>query len=154
NKEIQSLEAQLGRALNDNQESRRQTSRGLKIATAGLRRQIAQKRQSLSRLENRLRHTPGQISALQVDKQRELLREDRRLLVNGLKLATANAERMLALRFDQAYQCPKDAYSIFRALLHLPGIVRPTGPAHAEVILQRPDTEKVARALETLLADL
>jgi hypothetical protein len=153
-KEIQALEAQLGRTLNDNPESRRQTSRGLKIATAGLRRQIAQKRQTLSRLENRLRHTPGKISALKIDKQRELLREDRRLLVNALKLATANAEHMLALRFDQTYQCPKDAFSIFRALMHLPGLVRPTGPDHLEVLLQRPDSEKVAQALEKLLAGL
>jgi hypothetical protein len=154
NKEIQALEAQLGRSLNDNHESRRKTSRGLKIATAGLRRQITQKRQSMSRLENRLRHTPGKISALKIDKQRELLREDRRLLVNALKLATANAERMLALRFDQTYHCPKDAFSIFRALLHLPGLLRPTGPDHLEVLLQRPDSEKVAQALEKLLAAL
>ena len=105
-------------------------------------------------MENRLRHTPGQISAQKVDKQRALLREDRRLLVNALKLAAANAERMLALRFDRAYQCPKDAFSIFRALLHLPGIVRSIGPNHVEVVLQRPDSEKVAGALETLLVDL
>jgi len=154
NREIQSLEAQLGRNLNDNHESRRKTSRGLKIATAGLRRQIAQKRQALSRLENRLRHTPGKISAQQIDKQRELLREDRRLLVNALKLATGNAERMLAIRFDQTYQCPKDAFSIFRSLLHLPGLVRSTGPGQLEVLLQRPDSEKVAQALQKLLADL
>ena len=153
-KQIQALEAQLGRTLHDNDERRRPTSRGLKIAHAGLRRQISQKRQALSRLENRLRHTPGQISAQKVDKQRALLHEDRRLLVNALKLAAANAERMLALLFDRAYQCPKDAFSIFRALLHLPGIVRPTGPDHVDVLLQRPDSEKVARALETLLADL
>lgn len=63
NKQIQALEAELGRALNDNNESRHRTTRGLKIAQAGLRRQIAQQRQSLSRLENRLRHTPGKISA-------------------------------------------------------------------------------------------
>ena len=154
NQQIQALEAQVGRSLNDNHERRRKTSRGLKIATAGLRRQIAQKRQTLSRLENRLRHTPGKISAQRIDKQRELLREDRRLLVNALKLATANAERMLATRFDQTYQCPKDAFSIFRSLLHLPGLVRPTGPDQMEVLLQRPDSEKVAQALEKLLADL
>jgi hypothetical protein len=152
--EIQTLEAQLGRKLNDNHESRRKSTRGLKIATAGLRRQIAQKRQALSRLENRLRHTPGRISAQQINKQRELLREDRRLLVNALKLATANAERMLAIRFDQNYRCPKDAFSIFRSLLHLPGLIRPTGSGQMEVLLQRPDSEKVAQALDKLLADL
>jgi hypothetical protein len=153
-REIQALEAQLGRKLDDNHESRRKTSRGLKIATAGLRRQIAQKRQVLSRLENRLRHTPGKISAQQIDKQRELLREDRRLLVNAMKLATANAERMLAIRFDQAYRCPKDAFSIFRSLLHLPGLVHSTSPGQLQVLLQRPDSQKVAQALETLLDDL
>lgn len=153
-KQIQVLEAQLGRALDDSRESRHRTSRGLKVAHAALRRQIAHKRQALSRLENRLRHTPGRISAQKVDKQRMLLREDRRLLINVLKLVAANAERMVALRFDRAYQCPKDARSIFRALLHLPGLVRSAGSNHLEVILDRPSSAKVARALETLLADL
>lgn len=153
-KQIQSLEAQLGRALNDNDESRHRTTRGLKIAQAELRRQIAQQRQALSRLENRLRHTPGQISAQQANKQRALLREDRRLLVNAVKVATANAERMLAVRFDRAYKCPKDAFSIFRGLLHLPGIVCQTDSDHLNVILQRPDSGKVTRALQSLLIEL
>jgi len=152
--QIQALEAELGRALHDNQENRHRTSRGLRIAHAGLRRQIAQKQQALSRLENRLRHTPGMISAQEADKRRSLLREDRRLLVNALKLATANAERMLALRFDRVYRCPKDDRSVFRSLLQLPGIVRPAGLDHVEVVLQKPDSEKVARALEALLVDL
>jgi len=153
-KQIQSLEAELGRALDNNNESRRRTTRGLKIAQADLRRQIAQLRQSLSRLQNRLRHTPGQIPAQKVDKQRALLREDRRLLVNAIKLATANAERMLALRFDRVYRCPKDACSIFRGLLQSPGIVRQNGPDQVDVILKRPDSGKVARALQSLLAEL
>lgn len=152
--QIQSLEAELGRALDNNDESRRRTTRGLKIAQADLRRRISQQRQALSRLENRLRHTPGQISAQKVDKQRALLREDRRLLVNAVKLATANAERMLALRFDRVYECPKDAFSIFRGLLHLPGTVHRAGPDRVEVILERPDSNKVARALQTLLTEL
>ena len=73
---IQALQAQLGGALDHNQESRRATVRGLKIAHARLRREIAQQRQVLARLENRLRHTPGRISAAQVDRTRALLRED------------------------------------------------------------------------------
>ena len=152
-KQIQSLEAELGRAL-DNHEGRCRTTRGLKIAQADLRRRIAQQRQALSRLDNRLRHTPGQISAQQVDKQRALLREDRRLLVNAFKLVTANAERMLALQFNRVYECPKDAFSIFRGLLQLPGIVRRLGPDCVEIVLERPDSDKVANALETLLTEL
>src|SRR5215470_4544625 len=143
-KQIQSLEAELGRALDGNHEGRHRTTRGFKIAPADLRRRIAQQRQVLSRLENRVRHTPGQISAQRVDRERVLLREDRRLLVNALKLVTANAERMLALHFNRVYECPKDAFSIFRGLLQLPGTVRRASPDRIEVTLERPDSDKVA----------
>jgi transposase len=152
--QIESLQAQLGRAQEDHDEGRPATARGLKIAPAELRRQIAEKRQGLARVENRLRHTPSRISAQQAGKTRALLHEDRRLLVNALKLTAANAERMLALHFDRFYQNPKDAFSIFRGLLQLPGIVRATGPDQIEVLLQRPDSPKVAEALGSLLADL
>lgn len=152
--QIQVLQAQLGRALNDNDESQRPTARGLKIADGRLRREIAQKRQALTRLANRLRHTPGRISAEQVDKTCSLLREDRRLVINALKIAAYNAERLLVRRFDETYEHPKDAFSVFRALLHLPGHIRAAGPDNAEVCLQCPDSEKVARALEALLADI
>jgi hypothetical protein len=94
-------EAELGRALNDNDENQRPTARGLKIAHGRLRRDIALKRQTLTRLENRLRRTPGQISAEQIDKTRSLLREDRRLVINALKIAACNAERLLVRRFDE-----------------------------------------------------
>ena len=153
-KQIQSLEAELGRALDGNQEGCRRTTRAFKIAQADLRRRIAQQRQVLSRLENRLRHTPGQISARRVDKQRVLLREDRRMLVNALKLVTANAERMLALCFNRVYECSKDAFSIFRGLLQLPGVVRRVEPDRVEVVLDRPDSDKVATALQKLLTEL
>jgi len=152
--QIKTLAAQLGRALENNDEKRRPTARGLKIAHARLLRDIAQKQQSLARLENRLRHTPARISARKAGKTRSLLREDRRLLVNAIKLAACNAERMLALHFDRFYQNPKDAFSIFRGLLQLPGVVRSDGPDRLEVLLHRPDSGKVARALEMLLADL
>jgi len=151
---LQELQAQLGGALDHNPESRRPTVPGLKIAHARLRREIAQQRQVLARLENRLRHTPGRISAAQVDRIRTLLREDRRLVVNALKIAAGNAESMLALRFDQPYQRPQDARSVFRALLQLPGQVTTAAPDRLEVRLHRRDSEKVARALEPLLADL
>ena len=152
--QMQTLEAQLGRALEDNDETKRPTARGMKIALSGLRRQIAQKRQALARVDNRLRHTPGQISAQKAEMTRELLREDRRLLVNALKLAASNSERALALRFDRHYKCPKDVFSVFRALLQSPGVVRDAGPGGIEVHLHRPDSPKVADALELFLAEL
>ena len=152
--EIQTLEAQLGRALEANEERRRPTARGLKIAHGRLRRTIAQRQQALARLEHRLRRTPSHIDAAAVGKTRSLLREDRRLVVNTIKLAAQNAERLSALRFNQYYRSSKDVWSVFRALLHLPGTVRPTDADHLEVCLQRPDAPKIARALECLLGDL
>lgn len=152
--DIQTLEAQLGRALEANDERRRPTARGLKIAHGRLRRTIAQRQHILARLEHRLRRTPGQIDAAAVGKTRSLLREDRRLVVNALKLAAHNAERLSALRFNQYYRSSKDVFSVFRALLHLPGDVRLTDGNRLEVCLQRPDSPKIAHALEALLGDL
>lgn len=152
--QVQTREAELGRAFNDNDESHRPTARGIKIAHGRLRREIAQKRQALARLENRLQRTPSQISAEKAGRTRSILREDRRLVINALKIAACNAEKLLVRRFDQAYEQPKDAFSVFRALLHLPGHICAAGPDDAEVRLQRPDSEKVARALEALLVDI
>ena len=150
--QVETLEAQLGRAVN--QEARHPTTRSFKIAHRTLRRQIAQQQQLLARLENRLRHTPSQIDAGKVDRKRSLLREDHRLVVNSLKLAAYNAERMLALRFLKHYGRTKDVFSVFRALLHLPGRVRCLNRQHIEVELDRPDSAKVAAALEALLTQI
>lgn len=152
--QVQILEAQLGRALDSNDEKRRPSARGIKIAHGKLRSEIARKRQALTRLENRLRRTPGQISATAVDKTRSLLREDRRLVVNALKVAALNAEKLLVRQFDQTYKQPKDAFSVLRSLLHLPGHIRALGSDCLEVRLERPDSEKVAHALESLLTDI
>lgn len=152
--EIETLEAELGRAVDSNTERHRPTTRGLKIAHSRLRRQLAQRRQVLARLQSRLRHTPGQIDAADAGKTRSLLREDRRLLVTTLKLVAANAERLVARRFHQYYKAPNDVCSIFRGLLQLPGTIQCTDADRLEVCLQRPDSPKIAQALEALLHDL
>lgn len=152
--EMHTLEADLGRAIDTNAERQRRTTRGLKIAHSALRRTLAERRHVLARLQNRLRHTPGQIDAAEAGKTRSLLREDRRLVVNALKLVAANAERLLALHFHRYYKAPNDVFSIFRALLHLPGTVRSTDTDRLEVCLQQPDSPKIGHALEALLADL
>ena len=65
-----------------------------------------------------------------------------------------NAERMLALRFLKHYGRTKDVFSVFRALLHLPGRVHCLNSQHIQVELDRPDSAKVATALGALLAEL
>ena len=61
---------------------------------------------------------------------------------------------MLALGFHRVYECSKDALSIFRGLLQLPGIVRPVAADRLEVVLERPDSDKVANAFQKLLSEL
>lgn len=153
-KDVERLEGALGRAVNDNNERRRSTVRGVKIAYAPLRREITGQRQALTRLENRLQRTPARTSAAAAGKTRSLLREDRRLLVNTLKIAACNAEKDLVRRFNEAYEQPKDAFSVFRSLLHLPGTVSSTQPDQLDIQLHRPDSDKTARALEILLGSI
>lgn len=154
--EIESLEAELGRALDRNQERVRRTTRGLKIAHGKLRRRLELKRQVLGRLENRLRHTPAVVPPSELERapRRALLREERRLMVNTIKLAAYNAERVLALQFNRHYQQAKDVFSVFRALFHLPGTVRRRSKDHLEIQLDRPEPDKVARALESFAEEL
>lgn len=154
--EIQQLEAELGRELDGNKEGRRRTVRGLKIAQSRLRLSLARKRQLLGRLENRLRHMPSQLKASELEggKKRALLKEDRRLIVNAIKLAACNAERILALQFNQHYRQAKDVFSVFRSLFHLPGTVRRPVSDRLDIVLKRPETEKVAQGLGALLKEL
>lgn len=154
--EIEGLEAELGRALDGNPESVRRTVRGLKIAQGKLRHRLALRRQSLGRLENRLRHTPATVPAAELGQppRRALLHEDRRLLIQTLKLAAYNAERLLTRDFQRYYGQAKDVFSIFRGLLHLPGMISVRSADHWEVELQAPRPAKVAAALDLLLEDL
>ena len=122
---IEALEAQLGRAVEGHEERRRPTVRGLKTAHARRRRQIAQQRQVLARLENRLRHTPGRISAAQVDRTRALLREDRRLIVNALKIAAAQRRAHAGSALRPVLSAPSGCLQRF------PGSAPVTGPSHA-----------------------
>ena len=69
-------------------------------------------------------------------------------------IAAYNSERLLALRFNDYYGRRKDAFSVFRALLQLPGDVQRLSQNHIKVELQRPDSNKVATALEALMHEL
>jgi hypothetical protein len=154
--EIQAMEAEIGRALETNSEGGYRTTRGLKIALSRQRKKLTKKREVLNRLENRLRHTPAEIMASEHKdaKPRMLLHEDRRLLVNAFKLIALNAERLLAMRLNTYYKQSKDVLSVFRSLLHLPGHIDYISSERLEVHLDRPQPEKLARALESLLDEL
>ena len=84
---------------------------------------------------------------------RATLHTDRRNVVNAIKIATYNAERLLARHFFRHYRDPRDWLTVFRAVLHLPGAVRRDGD-HVRVTLQPPDPPRVRRALAAMLDDI
>ena len=74
-------------------------------------------------------------------------RTDRRNLVNAIKIAAYNAERLLARKFFRHYQDRRDWLTIFRSFLQLPGSItyredqvavklRPPGRPHAREALE------------------
>jgi len=147
--QIEGLEAELGRMLE-------RAADAPPEAAQDLRQHLEKLRGSMARLEIRRRNTPAKLTAatLGPQAQRFLLKEDRRLLVNSLKLAAHNAERLLALQFDCHYQQRKDVFSVFRALFHLSGTLTRRSAQLIEVSLDRPSPEKVACALAALVEEI
>ena len=143
-------EANLGREL------ARATTRVRRLTPAqrAVRREITTLEARAARLEQRMAHTPAKVpmTTLTASATRATMNTDRRNLVNAIKIATCNAERLLARHFFRHYQNPRD-WLVFRAVLHLPGSVRFDG-ARVRVTLRSPDQPRVRRALAAMLDDI
>lgn len=153
--EIVFKEAELGQALEFNDEKVCKTVRGLKRGHSGLRREIEELYQRVYRLENRLAQTPTKVPVAQLKSQpwQAIQRTDRRNLVNAIKIATYNAERLLARKFFRHYQDPRDWLSIFRSFFQLPGFIT-YRDHHIAVELRSPDRPHVREALESTIRDV
>ena len=111
----------------------------------------------LERLEHRLKQTPTKVVARSLPRrphQCATLRSDRHDLVTSIKLATYNAERLLARRFYRHYQDPRDWLTIFSALLHLPGELSQQPDGTVDVLLRAPDQPRIRHALVAFLAEI
>jgi transposase len=154
--ELIEAEARLGRVLDGNEEQVHPSSRGLKIAHAKMRRGIAEMKLKLVRLKNRLRHTPARLPKNELDPkaQRATLKTDRRNLVNAIKIATYNAERLLARQFNEGYQDSRDYLTIFRSLFHQPGTILRMPDGSLRVEIQAPSDPKVSHPLQVLIKNI
>jgi hypothetical protein len=148
-------EAELGQALEFNDEQVRRTARGLKLAHSGLRREINNLYERLARLENRLAQMPAKVPLKDIkDKPlRAFQRTDRRNMVNAIKLATYNAERLLARKFFRHYRDLRDWLTIFRSFFHLSGSIR-YEEDRVLVELHAPDRPHIRQALEATIQEL
>jgi transposase len=148
-------EAELGQGLELNEEKVRRTARGLKHAHSKLRREIGNLYGRLSRMENRLAQTPAKVPVREIKEKplQAIQRTDRRNMVNAIKLATYNAERLLARKFFRHYRDPRDWLTIFRSLFHLSGtIIYKEDTVMVE--LESPDRPHIRQALEETLQEL
>jgi transposase len=111
----------------------------------------------LERLERRLAQTPAKVPATSLprrSRERATVKSDRHDLVTSIKLATYNAERLVARRFYRHYQDPRDWLTIFAALLHLPGELSETADGTVRVQLRPPDQPRIRGALIEFLAEI
>ena len=150
--EIVAKEAELGRAS----ESKKQPDGELKTLQRRARRDIKKLNEKVTRLENRLAHTPTKVPASELTGKtyRATMRTERRNLVNAIKIATYNAERLLARRFFKHYKDPRDWLTFFRSILQLPGTITNRSTDEIVVELRPPDEPKVRHALALMLAEL
>lgn len=150
--EIVFKEAELGQALEFNDEKVRRTARGVKLAHSALRREINGLYERVQRLEHRLAQTPTKValSELTGKQLRATMKTDRRNLVNAIKIATYNAERLLARCFFRHYADPRDWLRMFRAILHLPGRIACVDGT-IRIDLRPPDRPRVRQALAATL---
>jgi transposase len=153
--ELGAGEAELGRALAANPEAKRRTVRGLKIALAPLRRKVAALAGQITRLVNRLRHTPAQVprTTLEPRAKRAILRHDRRHLVMAIKVAACDAEHWLGQRFNQSYRQAKDYLTMTAALFQQPGTLHLAhGVLHVRIV--PPADSRAREAFTALCTDL
>jgi len=148
-------ESELGQALEFNDEKVHRTARGLKHAHSALRREIDQLYERVNRLDNRLAQMPAKVPLKEIkDKPLQAFQKtDRRNMVNAIKLATYNAERLLARKFFRHYQDPRDWLTIFRSFFHLSGSIT-YADDHLLVELRAPDRPHIRRALESTIEEL
>jgi len=127
------------------------------VLTSQTRRATRALEARLARLEHRLAQTPAKVPVTSLPRRphkRATLKSDRHDLVTGVKLATYNAERLLARRFFRHYQDARDWLTIFRSLLQLPGSLSQQRDGTIRVDLQAPDQPRIHRALGAFLAEI
>jgi len=95
-KKIRELEAELGHAADTNEESRRPTVRGLKIAHGPLRQELAQAREELERVVERRSKLPARVAIGEAtDEQAALLEVEHKHFMNAVRMAVYRAESSL-----------------------------------------------------------
>jgi len=110
-------EAAVGVAASVNEESKRPTMRGFKIANAELTKAADEARTEVTRLEDEVRATPTRLALKEVRPEATVLDEECKLVTQAIRMSTYNAEsalaRMLAPHFrnDEARALLRESFN-------------------------------------------
>lgn len=131
------------------------TPKQMNAALPGIHRSIATATRELEQAKQALAPIRAKLPAnvLDPDAQRARPRLERRGLQMVLRLLAFNAEAWLAEHLNTYLTDPDEYRAILRHLLHQGGTVDYT-PTTITVTMDRPDTPRVARALEQLTQEL
>jgi len=131
------------------------TPKQMNAALPTLHKQIAVATRALDSAKTALRTIPAKVLAtdLDPDAQRARPRLERRGLQMVLRLLAFNAEAWLAEHLNAYLADPNEYRAILRNLLHLGGQIDYTS-SQIIVTLDRPDSPRIARALELLAEEL
>lgn len=152
--ELAAVDAKIAAALASNEESRRPTVRGFKIANAELTTERDLLLGMIEAMTVDLAAMPARVPRSDLDPTVQLAtpRTARRVFVNGTKLFVYNAEKWLVERMgDGPYR--SHALVILRALCNQPGTIR-VGPDRVVVEVRPLDTPRYQRCVEHLFAAL
>lgn len=106
-KKAKDLQAQLGRAIDTNEEARRATARGFKIAHAALRQQLAETHDEITKLIERRRRLPKRVPVTETvgdDDEAVTLTVEHKHFMNIVKMAVYRAETTLYRLLEPHYR--------------------------------------------------
>jgi len=128
-KEAKELEAELGRAADANEESRRPTTRGFKIAHGSLRQKIAEVREKIDKLVEQRRRLPKRVPVAEAAKDEAVrLEVEHKHFMNAMKMAVYRAETSLVEALGPHYRrTDEEGRALLREAFRSSGSLRVEG---------------------------
>ncbi len=151
------LEAQLGRAIDANEQTQAATTRGFKIAHAPLRKELAQTREKIAKLVERRKRLPKRVAVtetLRDDDQAQALTVEHKHFMNIVRMAVYRAETTLYRALAPHYRRnEQDGRALLREAFRARGSLQ-LHNGYLKVTLEPLSAPRRSRAIAALCQEL